>query len=70
MHKRLMRSEIKKTLRVEKEKRRLQQVKRGDGGQQPGGFMCPLTPEGFLDICCLCRNTQGMLSVILSTRPE
>lgn len=53
---------------MDEEKQRLQQGERGDGGQQLGGFMYPVSPESFSDICCLCRNMRGMLLLILSTR--
>ena len=54
----------------DKKKEKEKQGERGDGGQQPAGFRCPLSPVSFSDICCLCRNRQGMLLLILSTWSE
>lgn len=41
---------------------------RVDRGGAAWWFYIPCKPKEFSDICCLCRNTRGMLSLILSTR--
>lgn len=43
---------------------------RVDGVQQLSCFMCPASSGSFSDICCLCRNTQGILFLRLCTKPE
>lgn len=49
-----------KTFWVEKEKQRLLQ---GESRVwwRAAGWMCPVSPKSFSDICCLCKNMQGIL---------
>ena len=56
--------------RLDEERQWLEQGEKGDGGQQLCGFIYPVSPKSFSDVCCLCRNMRGMQFLILSTQPE